>query len=77
MKALIETTSGGISKSKALLLPIYNTVKAGKFYVPIYGLASFGHFDHSGALNETEYKIVVEPIYDIIRSRGDGSSPDP
>lgn len=66
MKALIETTSGSINKSKALLLPIYNTVKAGKFYIPKYGLAAFGHFDHSGVLNETEHKIVVEPTYDII-----------
>ena len=66
MKVLIETTIGSISKSKALLLPIYKTVKIGKFYVPQYGLASFGHFDYTGALKDTEYRIEVEPTYDII-----------
>ncbi len=66
MKVLIETTSESIGKSKALLLPIFKTVKTGKFYVPKYGLASFGHFDSSGALKDTEYRIEVEPTYDII-----------
>lgn len=66
MKALLETATGSISKSKALLLPIYKTVKIGKFYIPKYGLASFGHFDSSGALKDTEYRIEVEPTYDII-----------
>lgn len=66
MKVLLETAIGSISKSKALLLPIYKTVKTGKFHVPKYGLASFGHFDSSGALNDTEHRIEVEPTYDII-----------
>lgn len=66
MKVLIETTIGSISKSKALLLPICETVKMGKFLVPKYGLASFGNFDYSGAFKDTEYRIEIQPIYDII-----------
>ena len=66
MKVLLETTIGSISKSNAVLLPIYKTVKIGKFHVPKYGLASFGHFDYTGAMKDTEYRIEVEPTYDII-----------
>lgn len=66
MRVLLDTTVGSIKNSNTLLLPIYKTVKIGKFLVPKYGLASFGHFDSSGALKDTEYRIEVEPTYDII-----------
>ena len=66
MKVILETVDGSISKSKAKLLPICETVKIGKFPVFKYGLASFGHFDYTGALKDTEYRIEVKPTYDII-----------
>ena len=66
MKVILETVDGSISKSKAKLLPICETVKIGKFPIFKYGLASFGHFDYTGALKDTEYRIEVKPTYDII-----------
>lgn len=66
MKVILETVDGSISKSKAKLLPICETVKIGKFPAFKYGLASFGHFDYTGALKDTEYRIEVKPTYDII-----------
>ena len=66
MKVILETVDGSIGKSKAKLLPICETVKIGKFPVFKYGLASFGHFDYTGALKDTEYRIEVKPTYDII-----------
>ena len=66
MKVILETVDGSISKSKAKMLPICETVKIGKFPVFKYGLASFGHFDYTGALKDTEYRIEVKPTYDII-----------
>lgn len=66
MKVILETVDGSISKSKAKLLPICETVKIGKFPVFKYGLASLGHFDYTGALKDTEYRIEVKPTYDII-----------
>lgn len=66
MKVILETVDGSIRKSKAKLLPICETVKIGKFPVFKYGLASFGHFDYTGAMNDTEYRIEVKPTYDII-----------
>ena len=66
MKVILETVDGSIRKSKAKLLPICETVKIGKFPVFKYGLASFGHFDYTGALKDTEYRIEVKPTYDVI-----------
>ena len=66
MKVILETVDGSIRKSKAKLLPICEIVKIGKFPVFKYGLASFGHFDYTGALKDTEYRIEVKPTYDII-----------
>ena len=66
MKVILETVDGSIRKSKAKLLPICEIVKIGKFPVFKYGLASFGHFDYAGALKDTEYRIEVEPTYDVI-----------
>lgn len=66
MKVILETVDGSISKSKAKLLPICETVKIGIFPIFKYGLASFGHFDYTGALKDTEYRIEVKPTYDII-----------
>lgn len=74
MKVILNTTDGCIKNTKALLLPICETVKIGNCYVFKYGLASFGHFDYTGALKDTEYRIEVEPTYDIII--GDVYEPD-
>ena len=66
MRVLIETVSGSICKSKQRLLPIYDMGKLGKHLVPKYGLAEFGQFDYTGAYKDTEYKIVIKPVYDVI-----------
>ena len=74
MKVLLDTSDGSIKKTKAILLPICETVKIGKYSFNKYGLASFGHFDYTGALKDTEYRIEVEPTYDVII--GDVYEPD-
>ena len=66
MKVLLNTEIGSIKVSKAILLPICEFVKTGKHPMLKYGLASFGHFDYTGAFKDTEYRIEVKPTYDII-----------
>lgn len=66
MKVLLHTEIGSIKAAKDILLPICEFVKMGKYPMLKYGLASFGHFDYTGALKDTEYRIEVEPTYDII-----------
>ena len=74
MKVLLDTVDGSIKKSKAILLPICESVRIGKYPVFKYGLASFGHFDYTGALKDTEYRIEVLPTYVVII--GDVYEPD-